>query len=139
MGVLALLLGIYKKTIAHKKMNIEKDYLATKAIPFLLPISVDPGLNLNQVRIIMQRQYGKGVWVVRNVHLPLTSFWQCTIPQGSLSLQLYMSTAFQGTVTSSSKYKHEGQFTPCNLVLSYTLSLNFSCSRMNLIRILLFK
>eukprot|EP00794_Sanderia_malayensis_P017951 gene17951-19746_t len=52
-AVLMAILGIYKKTITHKKMNIEKDYLATKAIPFLLPIAIDPGLNLTQFNNFM--------------------------------------------------------------------------------------
>jgi len=34
----------------HKKLGMDKDYLATKAIPFLFPLAVEPALNLAQVR-----------------------------------------------------------------------------------------
>lgn len=36
----------------HKKLGMDKDYLATKAIPFLFPLAVEPGLNLSQVIVI---------------------------------------------------------------------------------------
>ena len=42
-------LGIFKQTMIHKKLGMDKDYLATKAIPFLFPLAVEPGLNLSQV------------------------------------------------------------------------------------------
>ena len=35
--------------MADKKINLETDYLAGKVIPFLLPLSVDSGLNVQQV------------------------------------------------------------------------------------------
>ncbi|XP_065646928.1 SCY1-like protein 2 isoform X3 [Hydra vulgaris] len=47
-AVLMAILGIYKQTISDKKINLEKDYLATIAIPFLLPLSVEPSLNVLQ-------------------------------------------------------------------------------------------
>ncbi|XP_065070532.1 SCY1-like protein 2 [Rhopilema esculentum] len=52
-AVLMAILGIYKKTLGHKKMNIETDYLATKVIPFLLPLAVDAGLNVTQFNNFM--------------------------------------------------------------------------------------
>ena len=33
-----------------KKSQLEKDYLATQAIPFLLPLAMEPTLNAKQVR-----------------------------------------------------------------------------------------
>ena len=42
--------GIFKQTMIHKKLGMDKDYLATKAIPFLFPLAVEPGLNLSQVK-----------------------------------------------------------------------------------------
>ena len=42
--------GIYKKTMKSKKNQLEKDYLATQAIPFLLPLAMEPTLNAKQVR-----------------------------------------------------------------------------------------
>lgn len=38
----------------HKKLGMDKDYLATKAIPFLFPLAVEPGLNLSQVKQTVQ-------------------------------------------------------------------------------------
>lgn len=45
---LMAILGIFKQTMLHKKLGMDKDYLATKAIPFLFPLAVEPGLNLSQ-------------------------------------------------------------------------------------------
>ena len=45
-------LGIFKQTMIHKKLGMDKDYLATKAIPFLFPLAVEPGLNLSQVTVL---------------------------------------------------------------------------------------
>ena len=36
-------------TLEHKKLGIPRDVLATKVLPFLLPIVIDNGLNLKQV------------------------------------------------------------------------------------------
>jgi len=52
-AVLMAILGIYKKTMADKKINLETDYLAGKVIPFLLPLSVDSGLNVQQFNNFM--------------------------------------------------------------------------------------
>lgn len=46
--------GIFKQTMLHKKLGMDKDYLATKAIPFLFPLAVEPGLNLSQVKQTVQ-------------------------------------------------------------------------------------
>ncbi|XP_074638590.1 SCY1-like protein 2 [Acropora palmata] len=45
---LMAILGIFKQTMIHKKLGMDKDYLATKAIPFLFPLAVEPALNLAQ-------------------------------------------------------------------------------------------
>ena len=34
----------------HKKLSLDKDYIAKSALPFLLPLAVEPGLNITQVR-----------------------------------------------------------------------------------------
>lgn len=36
-------------TLSHKKLGISKDVIATKVIPFLMPLSIENGLTLNQV------------------------------------------------------------------------------------------
>ena len=33
----------------HKKLSLDKDYIAKSALPFLLPLAVEPGLNITQV------------------------------------------------------------------------------------------
>ena len=42
--------GIYKQTTLHKKLCLDKDYIAKSALPFLLPLAVEPGLNIAQVK-----------------------------------------------------------------------------------------
>ncbi|XP_028397554.1 SCY1-like protein 2 isoform X2 [Dendronephthya gigantea] len=42
------ILGIYKQTMLHKKLSLDKDYIAKSALPFLLPLAVEPGLNISQ-------------------------------------------------------------------------------------------
>ena len=42
----------------HKKLGMDKDYLATKAIPFLFPLAVEPGLNLSQVICVTRLNNG---------------------------------------------------------------------------------
>ncbi|XP_066275776.1 SCY1-like protein 2 [Branchiostoma lanceolatum] len=52
-AVLMGMLGIYKMTLEHKKLGIPRDVLATKVLPFLLPIVIDNGLNLKQFNAFM--------------------------------------------------------------------------------------
>ena len=42
----------------HKKLGMDKDYLATKAIPFLFPLAVEPGLNFSQVICVTRLNNG---------------------------------------------------------------------------------
>ncbi|CAB3987180.1 SCY1 2 isoform X2 [Paramuricea clavata] len=42
------ILGIYKQTTIYKKLSLDKDYIAKSALPFLLPLAVEPGLNITQ-------------------------------------------------------------------------------------------
>lgn len=44
--------GIYQVTMSHAKLGITKDLLATKVLPFLIPISIDSNLNLSQVNFL---------------------------------------------------------------------------------------
>jgi SCY1-like protein 2 len=48
-AVLMAMLGIYKIVFTHPKLGITKDLLATKVLPFLIPISIDSNLNIKQV------------------------------------------------------------------------------------------
>ena len=47
-GVLMAMLGIFKVVFTHPKLGITKDILATRIIPFLIPISIDSNLNMKQ-------------------------------------------------------------------------------------------
>ncbi|XP_074660657.1 SCY1-like protein 2 isoform X2 [Tubulanus polymorphus] len=47
-AVLMSILGIYQVAFSHKKLGITKDILATKTLPFLLPLCIDSNLNLKQ-------------------------------------------------------------------------------------------
>jgi len=66
-------LGIFKQTMIHKKLGMDKDYLATKAIPFLFPLAVEPGLNLSQVTVLTYLQDTK---ILSNAALIIGSLWQ---------------------------------------------------------------
>jgi SCY1-like protein 2 len=48
-AVLMAMLGIYRIVFTHPKLGITKDLLATKVLPFLIPISIDSNLNIRQV------------------------------------------------------------------------------------------
>ena len=41
--------GIYHQTLTHKKLGIDKQMLACRVIPFLIPLTLEPALNLKQV------------------------------------------------------------------------------------------
>lgn len=47
-AVLMGILGIYKLTMSNKKLGITKEIMATKVIPFLVPLCIENGLSLNQ-------------------------------------------------------------------------------------------
>lgn len=40
--------GIYKIALTHKKLGIPKEIIATKVVPFLMPLTVENGLTMNQ-------------------------------------------------------------------------------------------
>lgn len=52
-AVLMGILGIYKLALTHKKLGITKELMATKIIPFLMPLSIENGLTLNQFNALM--------------------------------------------------------------------------------------
>ncbi|GBO02730.1 SCY1-like protein 2, partial [Araneus ventricosus] len=52
-AVLMGVLGVLKLTMSHKKLGITKEIMATKIIPFLMPLSIENGLTLNQFNAIM--------------------------------------------------------------------------------------
>lgn len=47
-AVLMSILGIYQVTMSHAKLGITKDIMATKVLPFLIPLSIDNNINLSQ-------------------------------------------------------------------------------------------
>ncbi|GLH08809.1 SCY1-like protein 2 [Gryllus bimaculatus] len=52
-AVLMGILGIYKLALTHKKLGITKELMATKIVPFLMPLSIENGLTLNQFNALM--------------------------------------------------------------------------------------
>lgn len=52
-AVLMAILGIYKLAMTHSKLGLTKEALATKVIPFLVPLSIENGLSLTQFNAIM--------------------------------------------------------------------------------------
>ena len=52
-AVLMAILGIYKLALTHSKLGLTKESLATKVIPFLVPLSIENGLSLTQFNAIM--------------------------------------------------------------------------------------
>ncbi|XP_068633859.1 SCY1-like protein 2 [Battus philenor] len=52
-AVLMGILGIYKLALSHKKLGITKEVMATKVLPFLIPLCVENGLTLNQFNALV--------------------------------------------------------------------------------------
>lgn len=52
-AVLMAILGIYKLALTHSKLGLTKEALATKVIPFLVPLSIENGLSLSQFNAMM--------------------------------------------------------------------------------------
>lgn len=52
-AVLMAILGIYKLSLTHSKLGLTKEALATKVIPFLVPLSIENGLSLQQFNAMM--------------------------------------------------------------------------------------
>ncbi|KAI5637620.1 protein kinase domain-containing protein [Phthorimaea operculella] len=52
-AVLMGILGIYKLALSHKKLGITKEVMATKVLPFLVPLCVENGLTLNQFNALI--------------------------------------------------------------------------------------
>ena len=42
--------GIFHQTLTKPKLGLDKKLLAETVVPFLLPISIEPSLNLKQVK-----------------------------------------------------------------------------------------
>lgn len=45
--------GIFKLIMTHKKLGMTKETMANKVIPFLVPLSIENGLTLNQFNAII--------------------------------------------------------------------------------------
>ncbi|CAB3254404.1 unnamed protein product [Arctia plantaginis] len=52
-AVLMGILGIYKLALSHSKLGITKEIMATKVLPFLIPLCVENGLTLNQFNALV--------------------------------------------------------------------------------------
>lgn len=47
--ILYVFAGIYKVAMGHQKLGISKDAMATRVLPFIIPLCIDNNLNLSQV------------------------------------------------------------------------------------------
>ena len=52
-AVLMGILGIYKLTLNHKKLGISKEIIATRILPFLIPLCIENGLSLAQFNALV--------------------------------------------------------------------------------------
>lgn len=52
-AVLMAVIGIFKLIMTHKKLGMTKETMANKVIPFLVPLSIENGLTINQFNAIM--------------------------------------------------------------------------------------
>ena len=52
-AVIMGILGIYKLSLENPRLGIPKEVIATQIVPFLFPLSVEPGLSLSQFRSLM--------------------------------------------------------------------------------------
>lgn len=52
-AVLMGILGIYKLTLNHKKLGISKEIIATRILPFLMPLCIENGLTLSQFNALV--------------------------------------------------------------------------------------
>lgn len=52
-AVLMGILGIYKLALNHKKLGISKEVMATRVLPFLMPLCIENGLNLSQFNALV--------------------------------------------------------------------------------------
>ncbi|XP_055685119.1 SCY1-like protein 2 isoform X2 [Lutzomyia longipalpis] len=52
-AVLMGILGIYKLALTNNKLGITKDVMATKVIPFLVPLCIENGLSLSQFNALI--------------------------------------------------------------------------------------
>ncbi|KAK3576147.1 hypothetical protein CHS0354_016306 [Potamilus streckersoni] len=52
-AVLMSILGMLKVTMSHAKLGITKEIMATKVLPFIIPVAIDHNLNLSQFNAYM--------------------------------------------------------------------------------------
>lgn len=45
--------GIYKMAMDHKKLGITKEVIATRILPFLMPLCIENGLTLTQFNALV--------------------------------------------------------------------------------------
>lgn len=53
MTVLFFVTGIYKIVLSHKKITIPKEVMAGQILPFLIPLSIENSLTLNQFNAVI--------------------------------------------------------------------------------------
>jgi len=78
--------GIYHQTLINKKLGMDKMMLPTRVLPFLIPISIEPTLNLKQVwyfSVSPSQYWGPGnihkksCWLQLHNMLTQEVWWMC--------------------------------------------------------------
>ena len=52
-AVIMAIVGIYKLAVTNSKLGLTKEEMANKALPFLIPLSIENGLSVAQFTIII--------------------------------------------------------------------------------------
>lgn len=81
--------------MSHAKLGITKDLLATKVLPFLIPISIDSSLNLSQVNFLSSYVESDVIYYFKKNNMYISKrfllkslfFLQCFITLNTLKTQ----------------------------------------------------
>jgi len=49
--------GIHKMTLSDAKLGMTKEVMATKVLPFLFPLSIENGLTISQVILLLKQTF----------------------------------------------------------------------------------
>ena len=97
-----LLKGIYKLALEDDKLGLTKEVIATKALPFLFPLSIENGLTLKQYAVVMA--------LIRNMMDRVEEEHRVKLDQLN-SLQAEQKSALQVSMSESATQR-PGQLVP---------------------------
>lgn len=104
-AVLMGILGIYKLALNHKKLGISKEIIATRILPFLMPLCIENGLSLAQFNalVALVKQMFQMVESEHRVKLEQLNTVQqerkaleSTMPQVNPQVNMDLNQAFSG-------------------------------------------